>query len=116
MTPHRCFRRALALTLLPLLGGCSYTLFDPKGPIADAEMWLIITSALVMLIVVVPVIVMSLWFPWKYRASKEDAPYEPDWEHSNRIEAVVWGVPIAIIIVLGVLTFITSFSLDPRRS
>lgn len=97
------------------LSGCNYVLFDPKGPIAEQEMWLIIISALVMLIVVVPVTVMGVWFPIKYRSNNTKEEYKPDWEHSNKIEAVVWAIPILIIITLGTITYITSYSLDPRE-
>ena len=98
-----------------LLSGCNFVLFDPKGPIAREEMELIITSIWIMLIVVVPVIFMSIWFPIKYRASNKKAEYKPDWEHSSRIEAAVWSVPILIIIALGTITYYSSYSLDPRK-
>ena len=109
----------LIFFVLTLLSGCSleqYLLLDAKGPIASQLMWLIVISFLVMLIVVVPVIIMSIWFPIANRAGrKDDSNYAPNWEHSNKIEAVVWAVPILIIIVLGVITYITSYSLDPRK-
>jgi len=103
------------LTSMLLLTGCDFLLFDPKGPIAAEQMDLIIISALVMLIVVIPVIVMSIWFPIKFRASNTKNEYKPNWEHSNKIEAVVWTIPILIIIALGTITYYTSFSLDPRK-
>ncbi|MEM8562262.1 MAG: ubiquinol oxidase subunit II [Pseudomonadota bacterium] len=103
------------LMLMPLLGGCGMTLFDPKGPIAAAQAEIIIISILVMLIVVIPAIVLGVWFPIKYRAGNTTEKYQPDWEHSNKIEAVVWAVPIVIIAVLGYITFVSSFSLDPRK-
>ena len=103
------------LSLLPLLGGCDYLLFDPKGPIAAEQMDLIILSFLVMMIVVVPVILMTVFFAVKYRANNTEAEYKPNWEHSNKIEVVVWTVPLIIIIVLGIITYKTSYSLDPRQ-
>ncbi len=30
--------------------------------------------------------------------------YSPNWSHSNKVEAVVWTVPILIILFLAVLT------------
>lgn len=108
-------RLAALLVSMLLLTGCEFLLFDPKGPIAEEQMSLIIMSVLVMLIVVVPVIVMSIWFPIKYRASNTHNEYKPNWEHSNKIEAVVWAVPIMIIIALGTITYLTSYSLDPRK-
>lgn len=97
------------------LSGCNFVLFDPKGPIAQQQMWLLIISIAVMSIVVIPVIVLAIWFPIKYRAGNKKTDYQPDWEHSSKIEAVVWAVPILIIIVLGSITYITSYSLDPRK-
>lgn len=105
------FLTFITLTIL----GCDYKLFDPKGPIADTQMTLIIASALIMLIVVIPVIIMGIWFPIRYRSKNRNQEYKPDWEHSNKIEVVVWAIPILIIAVLGTITYITSYSLDPRR-
>lgn len=106
---------AVLIVLASLLSGCEYSLFDPKGPIGQQQKELIIFSILIMLIVVVPVIFMNFWFPWKYRSKNHDAQYEPYWEHSNKIEFFVWLIPILIIIVLGIITYKTSFSLDPRK-
>ena len=111
----RLAKLAILSLVLPILGGCDYLLFDPKGPIAAEQMNLIILSFLVMMIVVVPVILMTVFFSVKYRANNDKADYEPDWEHSNKIELVVWTVPLIIIIVLGIITYKTSFSLDPRQ-
>ena len=97
------------------LSACNYKLFDPKGPIADVQMTLIIVTTLIMLIVVIPVTIMGVWFPHRYRANNTKQEYKPDWEHSNKIEAVVWAIPILIIVVLGAITYITSYSLDPRK-
>ena len=108
------FTGVLLLSLL--LSGCEFLLFDPKGPIAAEQMDLIILSFLVMMIVVVPVFIMSFFFSFKYRETNTKAEYKPNWEHSNLIELVVWSVPLAIIIVLGIITYKTSFSLDPRQA
>lgn len=98
-----------------LLSACDFKLFDPKGPIAEGQMDLLIISALVMLIVVIPVTIMGVWFPIRYRKNNTKHEYKPDWEHSNFIEAVVWTIPILIIIALGTITYITSYSMDPRK-
>lgn len=113
----RLYRLAI-IPLLMMLGGCDYLLFDPKGPIAAEQMELIIFSFLIMMIVVIPVFFMTFWFSIKYRANNRkntESDYRPEWEHSNKVEAVVWSVPLAIIIALGVITYKTSFSLDPRK-
>ncbi|MEM6638932.1 MAG: ubiquinol oxidase subunit II [Pseudomonadota bacterium] len=111
----RLFKNTGIVALALMLTGCDWLLFDPKGPIAAEQMRIIIISVVVMLVVVIPVIVMGVWFPIKYRADNDESEYRPNWEHSNKIEAVVWGVPLAIILVLGAITYTTSHSLDPRE-
>lgn len=98
-----------------LLSGCNMALLDPKGQVGMEQRSLIMTAILLMLIVVVPVILMTLWFAWRYRASNQSATYTPNWAHSNKIEAVVWGIPCIIILILGTLTWRSSHSLDPRQ-
>ena len=98
------------------LQGCSQVLlFDPKGPIGAAERYVIIAAFALMLIVVIPVAVMTLWFPWKYRASNPKATYAPNWSRSGWIEAVVWIVPAIIVTLLGVLVWTHTFRLDPYK-
>ena len=111
----RLLSGVLALGSTFLLGGCEAGILDPKGSIGVAEKNLIVTSTELMLLVVVPVIVLTLWFAWRYRASNTQATYAPDWSHSTRLEAVVWAVPCLIILVLGVLTWTTTHSLDPYK-
>jgi cytochrome o ubiquinol oxidase subunit 2 len=108
------------LGLLPLIGtlllsGCNMTLLDPKGQVGLDERNLIITATLLMLLVVVPVIVMTFLFAWKYRATNPDAVYAPKWSHSTKIEIAVWAVPVLIIIALGYVTYKSTHALDPYR-
>ena len=113
---QNCFRLAILLAGCLLVSGCGeFMLFDPKGPVAEQQQWLIVVSFAIMLIVVIPVLFMSVWFPYKYRSGNTKEEYLPNWEHSNKIELVVWTVPILIIIALGILTYITAHSLDPRK-
>jgi cytochrome o ubiquinol oxidase subunit 2 len=97
-------------------GGCSQMLLlDPKGPIGDAERFVIIAAFVLMLIVVIPVFVMVLWFPRKYRASNPNATYRPKWSYSSKIELAMWLVPLAIVAALGVLSWSATHSLDPYK-
>jgi cytochrome o ubiquinol oxidase subunit 2 len=98
------------------LGGCStILLFDPKGPIGEAERFVIIAAIALMLIVVIPVFIMAFWFPRKYRASNTDSIYMAKWGHSAKIEFFMWAVPIAIVTVLAILAWTRTHSLDPYR-
>jgi len=116
---NNLFKLVSSLAALALLSGCvnseEFLLFQPKGEISSAQSWLIIKSFLIMMIIIVPVIIMSIWFPFKYRSSNKTDDYAPKWEHSNKIEFWVWSIPCAIIIWLGIITYQTSHSLDPRK-
>ena len=106
----------LSLCTVFFLGGCSdILLFNPKGPIGDAERFVIIVSIALMLIVVIPVFIMVFLFPRKYRASNTKATYMPKWSHSAKIEWVIWLVPAIIITVLGILIWNTTHRLDPYK-
>jgi cytochrome o ubiquinol oxidase subunit 2 len=113
-TIKRAFVAGSLLAGAALLSGCHMVVMDPKGPVGMQEKDLIILAVLLMLIPVVPVIFMTLWFAWRYRASNTKATYAPDFEHSNRIEAVVWAIPTLIIIALGAVTWVSTHELDPR--
>lgn len=105
----------LSPVVTALLTGCQGGILDPKGQVAADEKSLIITATVLMLLVVIPVIVMTFLFAWKYRASNKDAIYTPKWSHSNKIEAVVWIIPIIIVACLAVVTWKTTHKLDPYR-
>ncbi|WP_459615886.1 ubiquinol oxidase subunit II [Bordetella sp. 2513F-2] len=107
--------RLLGVGAVMLLGGCSMEILSPKGDIGQQEKQLILIALGLMLIVVVPVIVMTLWFAWKYRASNTSATYAPRWSHSTAIEVVVWTVPCIIVAILAVLTWKSSHALDPYK-
>lgn len=108
--------RLFCLVLPLALGGCSdIELFNPKGDIGAQERTLILMALGIMLAVVIPVIVLTLAFAWRYRASNTRATYAPKWAHSNAIEAVVWSIPCVIVLFLAVLIWRTTHSLDPYR-
>jgi cytochrome o ubiquinol oxidase subunit II len=109
-------RAALGTAPLALLGGCArLTLLDPKGPIGAQESRLILQALGIMLAVVIPVIVLTLVFAWRYRASNLAAIYAPRWSHSNRIEAVVWTIPCLIVLFLGLQIWQSTRALDPYK-
>ena len=115
VSKHRLYSLSALLTL-PLLGGCSFgglLELHPKGPIAQSEWDLMLSAFGLMLIVLIPVFVMTLWFPWHYRASNPKARYMPDWSQSLKLEAIVWLVPAAIVLALASLTWIYTHRLHP---
>ena len=105
---------ALAALALPL-SGCNWIVMNPHGDIAVQQADLIVTSTLLMLLIIVPVIALTLFFAYRYRQSNAEATYAPDWDHSTRLELVIWGAPLLIIIALGAITWMSTHTLDPYR-
>lgn len=99
------------------LTGCSKEhligVLNPKGIIAYQERKLLLDATALMLIVVLPVIIMSFAFAYHYQVSHHVRDYKPNWSNSHFLEAIWWGVPIVIILVLGVVTWKKTHQLDP---
>jgi cytochrome o ubiquinol oxidase subunit II len=98
-----------------LLASCQQAgVLDPQGPIASAQLLLLINSTAIMLVVVVPVILATLGFAWWYRASNARASRSTDEGYEGRTEFVTWSIPVLIVILLGGVIWIGSHQLDPR--
>ena len=111
----RAMRHAAALGLALLLAGCVGGVTDPKGPIAAANLTILVDSMAIMLAIVIPTIIATFAFAWWYRASNKKARYLPDWEFSGSIELVVWAIPLMTILLLGGVTWIASHELEPSK-
>lgn len=98
-----------------LLAGCNTVVLNAAGDIASQQGRLLVLSTLLMLLIIVPVIALVCLFAWRYRKSNAAARYEPEWDHSTALELIIWGAPLLIIIVLGLLTWIGTHTLDPYR-
>jgi cytochrome o ubiquinol oxidase subunit 2 len=107
--------RGLLLAPLAALAGCNTVVMSPSGDIAAQQAHLITISVILMLLIIVPVFILIVLFARKYRASNTEAAYEPDWDHSTQLELVIWGAPLLIVIVLGLVTWIYTHKLDPYR-
>ena len=108
--------RRLCLPFMALaLTGCNTVLMHPSGDIAAQQANLIIVSTILMLVIIVPVIVLTVFFAWRYRKNNTSATYLPNWDHSTMLELIIWGGPLLIIIALGLITWISTHTLDPYR-
>ncbi|MEM9602092.1 MAG: ubiquinol oxidase subunit II [Pseudomonadota bacterium] len=105
--------RATLLVSLLMLSGCELVVMDPSGDVASQQADLIVYSTIMMLIVILPVMAMTVFFAFHFRASNKNATYEPDWDHSISLEIVIWSVPMAIIICLAGLTWVATHRLNP---
>lgn len=108
-------RFAILLPLLAVLGGCNFVVMSPAGDIAAQQRDLVVISTVLMLLIIIPVMALTVFFAWRYRASNRQARYEPDWDHSTGLELVIWAAPLLIIICLGALTWMGTHLLDPYR-
>ncbi|WP_249110112.1 ubiquinol oxidase subunit II [Neokomagataea anthophila] len=98
-----------------MLSGCTVDLLQPAGPIAEMDSKVMILEFVIMLLIVIPTVIATLVFAWKYRASNKQAEYLPTWDHSTKIEIFVWGIPAIIILVLGAISWWSTHAYDPYR-
>jgi cytochrome o ubiquinol oxidase subunit 2 len=117
-TPGSKLIKALRLPLVALpalLGGCDVVVMNPSGDIARQQRDLILFSTGVMLLIIVPVLVLTMWFAWKYRQSNPNKVYDPSFDHSTTLELIIWTCPLLIIIALSAVTWTSTHLLDPFR-
>jgi cytochrome o ubiquinol oxidase subunit 2 len=112
------YRPALVLAMALLVSGCGIVqapVLHPKGPITLIERDLLFTAFGIMLIVVIPVFLMAFIFVWWYRPASKHDIYDPDWGYSVWMDAIVWLVPAAIVVVIGTLVWDYTHRLDPYK-
>lgn len=66
-----------------------------------------------MLTIIIPLFVAIVIIAYRYRETNQDSAYAPRWEHSTKLELLIWAVPLAIVIILGAMTWIETHTLDP---
>ncbi|CAL4323237.1 ubiquinol oxidase subunit II [Buchnera aphidicola] len=115
MNFNRMKKFFLLFFLMLSFSGFHGGLFSPGGAIALEERNLIFLSFAIMLIIVVPVIVMTIFFSYRYYHVFKNKEYNPTWDHSYKIEGLTWGIPILIIFFLGILSWKKTHSLDPSK-
>ena len=108
-------RKYAVFPLFLLVAGCHTVVLNPSGDVALQQRDLLVRSTVLMLLIIIPVMALTVWFAWKYRATNRNARYEPDWHHSTRLELVIWAAPLLIVICLGALTWLGTHLLDPYR-
>jgi cytochrome o ubiquinol oxidase subunit 2 len=106
--------RWATLPLLAVLAGCERAVLNPAGDVALQQRNLIYASTALMLLIIVPVMILTIVFAWRYRKGG-DATYDPHFDHSTSLELVIWAAPLLIIIALGALTWSSTHLLDPFR-
>ena len=106
---------AIIALLIFVTVGRDIPVLNPQGLIAEQERNLIIITTAMGLFVVIPVFIMLFAVAWRYRASNRKAIYRPDFESHRGFEALWWGIPCVIIIILGIITAVSTHALDPYK-
>lgn len=109
-----------ALALAPTLAGradaATLSFLHPHGPIANVQRGDIINFCLLLLVIVLPVLLLTPLFAWRYRFRNTSAQYRPWWSFSWPLEVAIWGVPIAVVVALAVWLWRGTQALDPYAS
>lgn len=95
----------------------STPILQPRGIVGQKERGLLAFTLLLGMAVIIPVFVMAIAIAYRYREDNpKKAAYTPDWNSHRVAETIWWGIPIAIIGVLGVVTWRTTYQLDPYKA
>lgn len=90
-------------------------LLFPKGLIALEERNLLFILQAIMLLVIIPVYILTFVFSWKYRADNPKEQYDPDIVDNVLAEYIWWGLPLVLTLVIGYITWVKTYELDPYR-
>lgn len=119
-TPVKIIAYIICVSIIAGLGLWLYladkdvAVFNPQGIIASQQRDLIVFTLLLSVVVVVPVFVLLGVFAWKYREGN-GARYTPEVEGNRWLEILWWGIPIIIIGILSVVTWVSTHQLDPYK-
>jgi cytochrome o ubiquinol oxidase subunit II len=102
---------AIVLYLLSI----NIPVLSPKGMIGVKQRDLFWIATFLMLIVVIPVFILTVFISFKYREGNDKAEYAPEWDKSHLIETIWWGFPLLIVVVLSIYAWKSSHELDPYR-
>lgn len=109
----------LAVVVVPVwyLHRTNIPVLEPRGTIGERERNLMVFTFLLGLCVIIPVFIMTTVIALKYREgnTKRKAKYMPDWDRHRAAEVAWWGIPIIIISILSVVTWVSTYALNPFK-
>lgn len=107
---------AVGLSLWLYFQGKNVAVLNPQGIIAREENHLIVFTLILSALVVIPVFIMLFTISWYFRESNYKAKYTPDVSGNRWFETLWWGIPIIVIGVLCVVTWVSTHRLDPYKA
>jgi cytochrome o ubiquinol oxidase subunit 2 len=90
-------------------------LLFPKGLIGIKERNLLFVIQALMLLIIIPVFLLTFIFSWRYRAHNKKSTYDPDLVDNTIAEVIWWGIPIIMVAIVAVITYIETHKLDPYK-
>jgi len=106
----------LGTTILMLLAGVDVRLLNPKGVIADQQLWLMLFSFFLIMTIAVPTLFVLYSFAWKYRESNTNAPYDPVSRTGKFSVATMWVLPTIFMILLALVMWPATQRLEPKKT
>lgn len=106
---------AIIAAFVYTMWGRNMPVLQPKGTIAHQQLELILITLGLGVLIVVPVFILLFSIAWRYRATNTKAKYEPELAGNRGLEALWWGIPIIVILVLSIITAISTHALDPFK-
>lgn len=107
-----CFLSAFAI----LIHNGSLAILNPKGFIALQERNLIFIAYAIMLSIAIPVVFVTFFIAWKYRAENTKSTYKPDWTGNIFLKSLWWTILGILLVVFCIIVWIAAHKLDPSVS
>lgn len=114
MSRWKGFRRLASLMAMMalLLAGCgdpSISALDPKGPVAEEQLNVIMISLGVMILVIAVVLAIYVYVLVRYRKREGDNSIPKQVEGSHILEVIWTAIPILLLVVIAVPTVYYTF-------
>jgi cytochrome o ubiquinol oxidase subunit 2 len=89
---------------------------QPMGQIGTKERNLMVLVVSLAGVVVIPVFGLLWYFAWHYREGNTKAHYTPDADGNRIAETIWWLIPTVLIGVISIITWRSSYALDPFKA
>jgi cytochrome o ubiquinol oxidase subunit 2 len=90
---------------------------EPKGIVGQKEKNLLVFTVLLGLGIIIPTFLMAIFILYRYRENNpKKVKYTPEWSNHKVAETIWWGIPIIFITILSIVTWRSTYQLDPYKS
>jgi len=105
----------LTIFVAVLLHGYNVALFNPKGAIAHEQHSLTMLVVAIMLVIAIPAVFLVYFMAWKYREANRTVKRNPNAGHGTLLNASMWLVPLAFMVVLASIMWPATHRLAPQN-